>query len=178
MKAFTHIALCGVLPVLLLSACQSAKDRVLCPHASILASTSQLTQFKPGMQGDPSGELYDIRIIQVNESCSVDRDEGITDSQVQITFRATRPPSGEEGHFTAPYFLAATFDGTSVTTKKILATAFDFQPGQTSLTFTETVPSMTIKFDNGKKAYQYGLLVGLQLTGEQLNYSNGGHYAP
>ncbi len=36
-----------------------------------------------------------------------------------------------------------------------------------------------IHFENGKKPYEYGLIVGLQLTREQLDYANAHlRYAP
>jgi hypothetical protein len=63
--------------------------------------------------------------------------------------------------------------------KKILATAFTFQPGETSTTFTESVPSLPNRLQNGVKPYQYSLLVGFQLTREQLDFlKNPRHYAP
>jgi hypothetical protein len=179
MKAFTRFALLSVLPVLLLSACQSPKDRALCPGASILAPTSALTRFKPGMEGDPSGELFRIQIVDVKSGCSVDRDEGTTDNDIEVTFRATRAPSGDPATFTAPYFVASTFDGLNITSKKILATAFTFQPGESTVTVTAEMPSLVIKFENGKKAYQYGIVVGLQLTREDMTYNaHAGRFAP
>jgi hypothetical protein len=40
------------------------------------------------------------------------------------------------------------------------------------------VPSYANRMENGVKPYQYSLLVGLQLTREQLDYAKGGHTAP
>jgi len=175
---FKTAALAG-LSVLLLTGCQSAKMKALCPAANILANTSAMTVFKPGMQGDPAGELFSIQIVSVTPSCSVDVDEGTTESSLDITFRATRAPSGDVANFAAPYYVASLLDGASILDKKMLATAFAFEPGQSTITFTETVPSVLIKLDNGKKPYQYSLLVGLQLTREQLDYAkNHGRFTP
>lgn len=171
-------ALAG-LSLLLLTGCQSAKIKALCPVASILADTSRLTMFKAGMQGDPAGEQYQLRVVEVKTSCDVDIDEGTSDSDIDITFRATRAPSGDAGHFTAPFYVASVLNGTTILNKTILGTVFDFAPGEASVTFTENVPSTQIKYDNGKKPYEYGILVGLQLTREQLDYAKThGRYAP
>jgi hypothetical protein len=175
---FKTAALAG-LSILLLTGCQSSKIKALCPTASILADTATLTTFKSGMQGDPAGELFSIQILSVKPSCSVDTDEGTTESSLDITFRATRAPTGGVANFTAPYYIVSVLDGTSILDKKMLATAFAFQPGEATITFTESVPSVLIKLENGKKPYEYSLLVGLQLTREQLDYARKhGRYAP
>ena len=150
----------------------------MCPAINILANTSRLTVFKDGMQSDPAGELFTIEAIGVKASCSFDIDEGTTDSDIDITFRATRAPSGEAANFTAPYFVASVLDGTTIIGKKILGTAFSFAPGVSTATFTESVPSFPNRLQNGVKPYQYSLLVGLQLTREQLDYlKNHGRFA-
>ncbi len=66
-----------------------------------------------------------------------------------------------------PYFIASMQDGATVLNKQILAVKFSFLPGEAAVAFTETVPSTVIKLANGKKPYDYSLLVGLQLTREQ-----------
>lgn len=179
MKQILRAAALAGFSILLLTGCQSPKLRAMCPAVNVLANTASLTRFKDAMQGDPSGELFTIRVVSATTSCDVDTDEGTTDSSIEITFRATRAPSGDAANFTAPYYVASLLDGMTILDKKMLATAFTFAPGQSSVVFTETVPSTVIKFENGKKPYQYSLLVGLQLTREQLDYSKShGRFAP
>ncbi len=151
----------------------------MCPGIAVLANTSTFTKFKPGMDGDPGGELFTIEMTSAQASCDFDLDEGTTDSDIDITFRATRPPSGEEANFTAPYYVASVLDGKTVLTKSMQAVAFTFAPGQSTVTFTQNVPSFPNRMQNGVKPYQYSLLVGLQLTREQLNFlKNSGRLAP
>ena len=151
----------------------------MCPVVNVLANTSSMTVFKEGMQGDPAGELYTIEMTGAKASCSVDTDEGTADSELDISFRATRAPSGDASHFAAPFYITTVLNGATILNKTMLATNFTFEPGQATITFTENVPSTVVKFDNGKKPYEYGLLVGLQLTREQLDYiKNHGRFAP
>ncbi len=171
MNRLIRFAALAAVSVLLLSGCQTARQRSACPVANILASASQMTAFKPGMEGDPAGELYAVQIAGVEYNCDFDKDEGTEDMSLVITLRATRAPTGEESTRTVPYFVAVMRDGTTIINKQILATKFTFAPGEASLTFTETVPSTVIKLDNGKKPYDYSLLTGLQLTREQLDYN-------
>ena len=170
-RKLAALALAGA-SILLLAGCQSKAEKAACPVANVLANTSELFVFKHGMEGDPAGELYHVEITGVNLSCDFDRLEGTTDSDVDVRFRATRTPTGDEAHYTVPYFVASVLNGSDVQDKKILATAFDFAPGEATVTFTANVPGFLTKFANGKKPYEYGILTGIQLTREQLDYSN------
>ncbi len=179
MTVILRAAPLGLLSVLLLSGCQSTKEKAMCPSASVLANTSEITAFKKDMQGDPAGALYTVEITGVRATCAVDIEEGTTDSDIEVNFRASRAPSGESATYTVPYYLASMLDGMSVLDKHILATAFTFEPGQSVTTFTADVPSTVIRLQNGKKPYQYGFLVGIQMTREQLDYAKShGRYAP
>ena len=78
-----------------------------------------------------------------------------------------------------PYYVASMLDGAQVLDKQILATGFGFAPGQAETSFSAEISSKVIHLANGKKPYQYGLLIGLQLTREQLQYSSThARYAP
>ncbi len=178
MIAIFRAATLAFASVLLLSGCSTKLEKAVCPNSNVLGNTSEVTVFKKGMEGDPAGELFTVDITGVKATCSVDIDAGTTDSEVEISFRATRAPSGEAGSYTVPYYVASLLDGTNVLQKQILATAFSFQPGDVTTTFTVEVPSTVIRLENGKKPYQYSLLVGLQMTREQLDYSKSrGRYA-
>lgn len=143
----------------------------MCPASNVLANTASLTAFKKGMEGDPSGEIYTVELTGVSLHCSFDKDEGTTDSDVVLSFRARRAPSGEAANYTVPYYLATMLNGAAIIDKHIYATVFTFQPGEATTTFTAEVPSTVIHFANGKKPYEYGLLAGLQLTREQLDFA-------
>jgi hypothetical protein len=158
--------------VLALGGCQTKAEKAACPVANVLANTAELFVFKHGMEGDPAGELYHVEITGVNLSCDFDREEGTTNSDIDVQFKATRAPTGDEAHYTVPYFVASVLNGADVQDKKILATPFDFAPGEATVTFTANVSSFLTKFANGKKPYEYGILAGIQLTREQLDYSN------
>jgi len=161
----------AVLSILLLAACQSAQEKAMCPASNVLANTASLTAFKKGMEGDPSGELYTVEITAVNLSCSFDKDEGTTDSAIEVSFRARRAPNGDTSDHTVPYYLASVLNGSTILDKHIYATTFSFQPGEATTTFTAQVPSFVVHLANGKKPYEYGMLAGLQLTREQLDYA-------
>ena len=167
-----HAAMFGCVALLALAGCQSAAQKANCPVVNVLANTSELFVFRKGMAGDPSGELYTVEMTGAKASCDFDKDEGTTDSSVDITFRASRAPSGDQVNYTVPYFVAQVQNGTTVLNKQIAAAAFSFQPGEAVTTFTANVPSTIIHLQTGHKPYEYGLLVGLQLTREELDYAS------
>lgn len=143
----------------------------MCPAANVLANTAKLTAFQPGMVGDPAGELYTVQMTGVELSCSFDKDEGTTDSDIEVHFRASRPPSGDNSNHTVPYYIVTVLNGATILDKHIFATSFAFRPGEATTEFTAEVPSTVIRFANGKKPYEYGILAGIQLTREQLDYA-------
>ena len=171
--------LVGGLAAALLAGCHSTEQLAQCPAANVLANTAQLTEFRKGMENDPSGELYTVEITGVKAVCDIDKYEGTASNDLVVSFRATRPPNGDTANYTVPYYLATMVDGSKILSKQILAAAFTFGPAESQATFTVDVPSVMVHFANGKKPYDYGLLVGLQLTRDQLNYaSTHERYAP
>ena len=179
MNRYLRAALVVTLAATLLGACGTDRKRGLCPNASVLANTSQLTAFRDKMEGDPSGVTFEVTMNGVKADCSFDPDEGTTDSSISLSFRATRTPTGMAADYSVPYYVAVTRDSTTIVSKKIYSATFAFRPGEASTTFNADVSSVPIKLDNGKKPFDYGILVGLQLTQAQLDYNTKmGRFAP
>ena len=159
----------------LLSAC--ANKPADCPDAAALGDASMLTQFKPGAPPDLSSVLYSVQIVDVDTSCDISKDSNTCDSSLDVTFRATRAPTGVEADYTVPYFVAVAGPDNAIISKNAYSAEFSFAPGQGTVTFTDSPDSTVIKMPKGKNGYDYQLYVGLQLTKEQLDYNrNLGRY--
>ena len=171
MKPFATASAIVLLAGLSLSACSTDLKHGLCPSASVLSNTSDLTAFKDNMAGDPTGLLYEVGMMGVVTDCSFNTNEGTADSSMSITLRATRPASGTAAQYLVPFYVAVTRDSTTIVSKNILSAPFAFEAGEVSTTFTVEVPSTLVRLDNGKKPYDYGLLTGLQMTQAQLDYN-------
>lgn len=179
MNPFLRSALIAALATVLLCACGTDRRRGLCPNASILANTAQLTAFRDKMEGDPSGVAFEVTMNGVKADCSFDPDEGTADTSLSLTFRATRTPTGTAAEYSVPYYVAVTRDSTTIVSKKVYSASFAFRPGESSTTFSADVSTVPIRLDNGKKPYDYGVLAGLQLTQVQLDYNKKmGRFAP
>ncbi len=126
--------------VALLAGCHTATQLAQCPVANVLSNTSQLTAFKKGMENDPSGELYTVEITGVKAVCDIDKYDGTADNDLVVSFRATRPPSGDAANYTVPYYLATTVNGATILSKDIKAAVFYFGPAEARTTFTVDGP--------------------------------------
>jgi hypothetical protein len=156
-----------LLPVL--AACSSDKANN-CPGVSSVVETSIATVFKVGAPVDPANMLYTVEITDVHGTCDVDKPAVNSSSDVTVNFRATRPPNGVATSYKMPYFVAVS-QADRILAKKTYMVNFDFAPGQTVATFSDTVQSADVSAAKDKKTFDYLILVGLQLTKEQLDYN-------
>ncbi|MBV9332202.1 MAG: hypothetical protein JOZ55_11675 [Alphaproteobacteria bacterium] len=153
-----------------LAACSTDSKPQSCPSAAILAPAATLTAFRPDKPNDPLGELYTAGLTNVRTSCVLDVDNGTTDSSLSLTFRAKRAAGGDALSYRIPYFVAVSLDG-KVLTKRTFWINFAFDKDSKQTEFTDTVASTVVNLENGKKPYEYELVVGLQLTHDQLEYN-------
>ena len=150
-----------------------------CPTITGVTDAAVATVFRPGAPPDPANVLYTVELAGVQNTCEVDKKERTSDASLDISFRATRPPSGTEAHFTVPYFVAVTEGSQRILAKRTYAVRIDFAPGQTTAMARDTIGSTHLNVARGKHPYDYQVLVGLQLTRAQLDYNRrGGHYGP
>ncbi len=149
-----------------------------CPAVSTLVEASMGTILRTGAAADPANVAYTVEITGVQSSCDVDKDGDTANTSLEIAFRATRAPSGASAHYEVPYFVAIT-QAERIVAKKVYKVDFDFEPGQSTTIFSDSVDSAAVSAAKDKKTFDYNVLVGLQLTKAQLNYNRAtGRYAP
>jgi hypothetical protein len=165
-----RLPLATILTAVLLAGCSSAAKQENCPTAAALVDASAQTVFRQGTVPDPGNVLYALQIVRVKTECSVDKKALEADSSVDVTFRATRAPTGEAVQYTVPYFLAVT-QSDRIINKQSFSAQFSFAPGQAAVEFTDSVASTVIHTEKGKRAFDYEILIGLPLTKEQLDYN-------
>jgi len=176
-NSFFHFAL-AVLAALAIAGCSSDKSGD-CPTMTAITDAAVQTVFRPGSAPDPANVLYTVEIAGVKGVCDMDKKARTADAGLEVTFRATRAPSGGEAHYTVPYFVAVTEGSERIMAKRIYSIAIAFAPGQTTVTLTDTVESTHLQTTKDKKPYDYQILVGLQLSKAELDYNRqSGHYGP
>lgn len=148
-----------------------------CPTITGVTDASMATVFRPGATPDPANVLYRVELTNVQGQCDIDKKEQYADASLQISFRVTRAPSGDEAHYTLPYFVAITEGSERILVKRNYSVAVAFEPGQTTATVSDTVDSTHLQPAKDKHPYDYQILVGLQLSKAQLDYNRqGGHF--
>src|SRR5207245_2347862 len=78
---------------------------------------------------------------------------------------------GRPAHYTVPYFVAVTEGSERILARRNYSVAIAFEPGQTTAMASEHIESATLHTDKDKQPYDYQVLVGLQLTRDQLQYN-------
>jgi hypothetical protein len=176
MKTRYPIAIAAAAALFALAGCQADRSSD-CPTITGVTDASVGTVFRPGATTDPANVVYTVDITSVTGECDMDKKETTADSSVDISFRATRPPSGSEAHYKVPYFVVVTDGTTRVMLKHLYTIGIDFAAGQTSVETHDSVGAVHLDIAKGKHPYDYQVLVGLQLTKEQLDYNRqGSHY--
>jgi hypothetical protein len=162
-----------------LAGCADDSRRLNCPGVAILADASTRPVLKTGaVPTDPSAVLYTVQATDIQTSCTLDRRRGQTDSNVSLTFRATRPPSGQPAHYVVPYFLAIN-QGERVINKRVFSVVIDFAPGASSVVVQTAVNDSVLNLDNGHLPMEYQFLVGMQLSADEQTYLKAvGPYIP
>lgn len=154
------------------------RERVLCPSASILADTSNLTVFRAGAPADPSGEAYTVAITGVKSTCQYTK--GARNVPVNLTFdvRAIRAPSADGAEYKVPYYSAVT-QGDRILSKKSATLTVRFAPGSAMATQLVTLNEMALDLEEGHPATDYNLLVGLQISDADRTYNQRrGRFSP
>ncbi len=172
---FLRLAAALAAPLLLLG-CGTAIQ--ICPVPVILADAATMTVFRPGTQPDLANEAFTVSLIDAQSSCTYAKREGTTTSSLDLTFRATRPPSGDGATYSVTYFVAVQ-ENAKLYDKKNYTLRFSFAPGATTATIKQSPDSTDIKIANSKLPWNYQLMSGLQVTPEQIEYNKKmGRYVP
>ena len=144
-----------------------------CPSVSVLVDTARLPVFSADGKSIP----YTVEMVNAKRDCDIDKFSKAVGASVDIDFRALRQQPGAAASYTVPYFVAVSSEG-HVLAKQLFSVQFTFPQDQRVADFTDSVNSIQLTVGRDKKAADYGMLVGFQLTKAQLDYNRRmGRYA-
>ena len=176
MKA-PSLALAALGASLILMGCSTQRIS-LCPGAAILADAAKAPVFRSGAPYDLSGVAYTASFTDVTSTCTFDRLNGKTQSNLDISVRATRTPTAEAASVTVPYFITVSASD-RVLSKKIYQLRLDFAPGAAVASTDLTPDRIEVTLERSHQPTDYQLLVGFQLSPEQLGFNRTlGRYTP
>jgi hypothetical protein len=139
-----------------------------CPEAGIVPEAGRLVVFRPGEGRDVTDVDFEARLPQIAVGCSYDS-SGV-EVETEVTIFGQRGPANTTRKAQVRYFVAILDPGKAIIAKETFATELEFPPnlnrGQTREELIQRIP-----LPRGVSGAPYTVVVGFQLTREQLDYN-------
>lgn len=165
----------GILSAGLVSACTSSEQIELqqalpCPSVGVLSGTENLTLFS-GRGNDVTDIVLKAEIERVVNRCEYDIDDGII--YVDLAFRGSAEigPAATSREITVPVFIALTEIDARVLRKDEFQLTLAFEGNQRATSFIHTIEETKVPYVARIDGSAYEILVGFQLTPEQLAFN-------
>lgn len=155
----------------LLTACGSSEKReAACPQGIIPADAATITRFRDGPGRDLTDVVAEGEIVNILVQCKYDRRGVIVDLQVAVA--ANRGPADRSRAAEFDYFVALLDPEQNVLVKEPFRVRFEFRDNRTRLgTIEEIEPRLPLP--DVMKGPEYQILVGFQLTPDELAWNRG-----
>jgi hypothetical protein len=144
----------------------------VCPRIGILADAASMVKFRPGQGRDLTDVEHEAEILSVDRTCEL-RDKGAAvEVVITVQMAASRGPAAPEATTIAlPYFVAVVERASQrIVGRESIAGQVELPPGRRRAGVGEEITER-IPLSAGRSPADYEILVGLQLTEEQLEYN-------
>lgn len=146
-------------------------DNVKCPAVGVVGGIGSVSRFDG--QGTRFTDLaYRASLSETHSECSVDKD-GVTVS-VTVSTLAELGPAAASRTVDFPYFVAITDTHDKVIAKQVFANNVTFKPDRNRTGSRDTL-SQRIPLANPREADRYHVILGFQLTEDELAYNRTQH---
>jgi len=139
----------------------------LCPRTAVMSEASEVTRFVPGGRSLPD-MLFAGEISDVTGSCEYDRRGVTVDTQVLAT--VTRGAADRTGVFDFNYFVAVVDHERNILARESFLIRFEFRDDRMRESRVDQL-RQRIPLENTRLAPGYSILVGIELTPEDLEYN-------
>ena len=157
--------------LLVLTACADLLDagpKEPCPRLSILRDAAQATYFLEGAGQDLRDVQYQARFGTVERECKIKQGEVVTWTAIEIVAARGAPASKTTDGFA--FFVAVVDPAEKILAKEVFVTPLEFDRDQRSSVVVEKI-EQRFTLRSGERAVQYSILIGFQLSREQLKYN-------
>ncbi|MEK9673739.1 MAG: hypothetical protein VW268_14750 [Rhodospirillaceae bacterium] len=145
---------------------------VACPKANIIADAVRRLQYREGSGRDLTDIDNEITIKQVTVGCKskIDRDtrSGKVSASINLDLTISRGPANKDRFVDFGYFVAVTDLADKVLYREGLNEKVVFAENQTRLEYESGAIILDIPIQAGQTGDNYRILVGMQLTRDQL----------
>ncbi len=158
--------------------CGSAETaaRPPCPSVAILGDAAALTRFASGAGQDLVDVDFHVEIVDLLAGCryvTADQGERTIVTDLAPVFLASRGPANRSREASFTYFVSIVGGGRDILGKQSFAFAVAFPGNLSRVEVQDDRPPITINIPlpSGRDASAYEILVGLQLTADELDYN-------
>ncbi len=172
-RRFSVVTLLAILGLAVaLTGCSTEKKerkaRMICPATAVVSGTGTLTRFADGPGRTEDDIVYRAEISNLAIACQK-RGDGI-DATISFEISAWPGPADTTGAARIPFFVAVATKDNRMVAKKVFFSEHRFtadgKPSRFRERFTQFVPGT-----KEKPAKDYEILIGFQLSPDQLEYN-------
>lgn len=180
MHVISRIALLGAL-LLLPAACSSGEDfgkvPLACPTVGVLSDASALRVFGDGTGRDQANTAYELEFMRAHLlECKLK--EGEMTATIRFEARARTGPAAPSNEYEYPYFVALLNPDGEVISKDLRKGTVKFKSGKTEAFFAQEYEDIEFTVPEGKDGLGFEILIGFQLTREQIELKRAQDAAP
>lgn len=145
-----------------------SSDPPPCPAAGTLIDAATLSEFA-GTSTASSNLRYKAEITRSAFDCTVSGN--VVDGTVALVGEVTLGRRGRAGAVSLPIFVAVTLRDQEVISKRFETVELNVSRGQQRASFEKSIPNFRFNVGSGRKTADYEILVGFNLTPEQVAYN-------
>jgi hypothetical protein len=138
--------------------------KAACPGTLIAPDLDALTLLRPGGGTSPADIRFGVKLFSASSSCSGDKTGVHTDTDL-LFVAARNDPDVKQEQFT--YFVAIADAQQNILAKQNFTLQVEFAPKQNQMRISEALKE-TLPLRNPASAGNYSIIVGLQLTPDQV----------
>ena len=139
-----------------------------CPRAGILKDVQRLTKFLPGPGRDLTDVVFQVQLADVRTQCIYGTSGVKIDMLVDIA--AERGPADKSRKAVFAYFVAISNPAGTILARERFTALIPFIPNVSRALAVEELEQM-IPLPRGRSAENYRIIVGLQVTREELEFN-------
>lgn len=139
-----------------------------CPQAGVLREAATLTKFLPGPGRDLTDVLFDARLTNIATSCKYDSKGVKVDMRLALVVE--RGPADRSHKAEFEYFVAIPKFHPAPEAKEAFAMKAEFPGGERRVPLSDEV-ELRIPLPAGQSAADYEIIVGFQLTRDELEFN-------
>ncbi len=145
-----------------------------CPQVAVVDDLKMLNQFETPSTPTPETNISSVNITGMKSSCTVGANNTVA-VNIGLRFDGALGPkasawNSESHNFAYPYFIAVTTPTGEILSKEVFAATLRYDKGETAISQEESMRQV-IPLKEAADASGYEILIGFQLTNEELAYN-------